>query len=385
MLYKINACILTVVGFLVLSGSSAAVPDSCPIVLDLVRIRGTNDGAYGKRDPAAVVENLEQHLVRLGINLNIKGQDYLLNIDTGSLITWVAYNDFTCYDKNMKIQDQDKCHLGPKTFKGTYLSYGPFDQRYGGGEWVSGDLAKETVKLGDKDVENVSIGYGHDLFWVGDHSTVGIFGMTSDPDEPALWLSLCKQHKLPLQFTLAVNREEDGDEHGGSIAFGGTLDGELITPDAWTTVDVAECAVSNWFIEGFKLSFDRAGTVHTEDVNTMAVVDSGDPRIRLPKKTLAAFLAAWSTAPEWAEEINSWAVKCNVKGPDALHFEIGGTKFKVPVRDNIMIQDGDDCFFRLLGINQNEAIILGLPFMRHVVINHDWEKRKMSFKQRVYT
>ncbi|KAF2868274.1 aspartic peptidase domain-containing protein [Massariosphaeria phaeospora] len=379
--------ILAFSGFLVLFGNTAAIPEiGPPLVSDLVRVRGANNSSLNaKRDPTVIVEQLEQEGQRLAINLRLQGVDYLLHLDTGGGLTWIATSDFTCYDDKHQRQTQEYCKLGPDLYKGSVTSTEYFKEHYGSTEVARGKRSRKTVEIGGEEVEDVEIGFAHELVWQGDGLTVGLFGLAWYPGATSIWQDLCKAMCLPVQYTLALNREADGDYNGGAIAFGGTVDGQPITPDAWATVDLVWTDAGKWLINGFKMAFNGPKAVQTEKIDQITIIDSGDPRIRLPEETTNAFLAAWDPDPKWHEQKKVWEVSCKARWPDSVTFEIGGKKFKVPVRDNIAAEYQGFCYLTIVKTAKTgDNASLGLPFMRYLVINHDFEGRKMSFKQRVY-
>ncbi|KAF2866270.1 aspartic peptidase domain-containing protein [Massariosphaeria phaeospora] len=394
MLHRITICIVSLIAFLVLPGNTAAVPQDGALVFDLVRIRTTNDNLtndnfHAKRDGTVAVEQLQQKRHRLGINLTLKGVKYLLSIDTGSTDTWIAQSDFKCIDPKQKVISQKDCGMGPNTHKGSIdaIAMDDFSIEYGGGESAKGKMSKQTIEIGGSQVENVWIAFAHELAWRGDGLTVGIFGIAWDIKEPAIWQQFCEQQcpSLPMQFTLAINRDEDGDD-GGSIAFGGTLDGQLITPKAgWVTVDLVDTAAGEWVIKRFEWGFEHNGNVDKEEIVQDTIIDSGNPTIQLPKETFAKFLSTWSPLPTWNTDLGLLQLDCKAKGPDSLYIEIGGTKFKIPVKNNILGKYDDICFLAVDTRNEGDRVSLGLPFMRHVTVHHDLDNRKISFKQRVYT
>ncbi|KAF2866236.1 aspartic peptidase domain-containing protein [Massariosphaeria phaeospora] len=378
-LLRVNVYFLYFVGFLVLFGNTApSFGNGSPLVLDLVRIRGANDGSHhGKRGDIFVIQQLKRADDRLGINLKLREKTYLLHVDTGSDRTWIAQSDFVCFDLNRQRQSQESCKLGPNLFSGRYQPIEDFHMTYGGGEGVVGKLAIENVEIGGLKAKNVEIGIGEDVAWKGDGLTVGLFGISWEPDRSSIWLDICEQYYLPLQFTIAVNRKADGENNGGSLIIGGTLDGEPVN-DSWETVELADKKSGSWFIDGFDLQ--------TVKIRAKTLIDSGNTEIYLTEKPFEEFLALWEPAPKFNEEKKVWGVDCNAEGrPETLDFKIGQRKFKIPLKDNIILQWRDFCYFAVKQTTRpSDHPILGLPFMSYVTINHDWEELTMSFKQRVY-
>ncbi|KAF2866845.1 hypothetical protein BDV95DRAFT_199728 [Massariosphaeria phaeospora] len=279
-LHQINVYILYFVGFLVLLGNTAPVfEDSGPLVFDLIRIRGAND-SYGKRDDTPVVlEQLLQQLGRFGIKIILKGRSYILHLDSGTPSTWIAQEDFQCYDKSKHPQSQDYCKLGPglapSLSEGGFQALGYFKESYGDGEHATGQWIRETAEIGGLRVNDVLIALIDELFWEGDGLTVGLFGMSWYPGISSVWQVLCSSWGLPVQFTLAINRGYEGN-NGGSIAIGGILDGEPVTPDSWETVPLS--GQKGWFIEGFELQ--------TIKIDKSTLVDSGKCGVRYSAQPL---------------------------------------------------------------------------------------------------
>ncbi|KAF2873297.1 aspartic peptidase domain-containing protein [Massariosphaeria phaeospora] len=401
MLLRINVYILCVVGLLVLFGNTAPVFENSntalsfencgPLVLDLISIRGAKDSSHGKRadPPVIILEQLQQQQQRFAINVVLGGNSYALHLDTGNSASWIAQSNFQCYDLKNKLQGQRGCGLGPNLGPSLgpnrqpgldedgYRPIADFKESYAGGESAAGKLIKETVEIAGFKVTDVRIGLADKLVWRGDGLTVGSFGISGND---SLWQDICKQYRLPLQFTLAVNREDEGKKNGGFLAIGGTPpDGEPLTHKSWETVNLADNAGHpGWFIEGFELQKSK--------ISQKTLIDSGSVFIHLPPQPFEEFLALWDLAPKLHKKHQLWMVDCEVEGPDILDFKIGQAYFKIPVNDYI-IQDWQEfCYLTVRPLLQpNDPPVLGLPFMRHVVINHDWAKRKMSFKQRVYT
>ncbi|KAF2865992.1 aspartic peptidase domain-containing protein [Massariosphaeria phaeospora] len=402
--HRIYTYVLSIVGFLVLLGNTAAIPEDAPLVFDLVRIPKPNEGAqrssrraqtfsegasFGKRDTLVAVEQLQQKGNRMGIKLKLNGGTYILNLDTGSTPTWIAHSNFKCFSADQIPISIAKCGIGPDTYKGTFMALDNFRTAYYGGEVASGKIAKETIEIGGKKAKDVQIGFANELTWIGDGLTVGVFGIGWGIDnkerESSVWQKLCAQHKLPMQFTLAINRYQDGEANGGSVAFGSTLDGKPVTPgNGWTTVDAVSLD-RGWHVGRFEWAVDVDGAITKEEICEEAIVDSGDTMIRLPKETVNAFLAAWHPDPKWDATPNAWQVDCTAQGPDAVHVEIGGTRFLLPVKHNIMIKGTNGRCYLMIADAGTFSLSLGLPFMRHVIINHDLKERKISFKPKVYT
>ncbi|KAF2873861.1 aspartic peptidase domain-containing protein [Massariosphaeria phaeospora] len=395
MLHRINVYIFCLVGFLVLLGNTAAVPGNDAIVFDLVRTPEPN--AHRKRDDTVAVEQLVQRTSRLGMAVVLEGKKYILNIDTGASTSWIARDDFACYDVGRNLRSQDFCKMGPGLYEEDFTSIGDFDEAYGTlAEAASGHWAKETIGLGGFDVEDAPIAFVSSLIWKGDGLTVGIFGLGWDPDDTGgikstIWQQLCKKHCLPVQFTLATNRYEDGEHNAGSIAFGGTLDGQPVTPDEWVTVDAVPVPqkLDQWHIDRSELGVVHNGVTTQTEIGQVTLVDSGDPKIRLPQETFYDIIDMWDPEPWFHDDTKNWVVDCTAQGPGSVYIEIGGTRFLFPVKDNIVLQyallDEGTCLLQLAVGN-----VLGLPFMRHVIVHHDLEGikegkgPKISFKQRVY-
>ncbi|KAF5368298.1 hypothetical protein D9757_010525 [Collybiopsis confluens] len=118
-------------------------------------------------------------------NLTIGGQDFALIVDTGSSDTWVAKQGFSCFDLSGTPVPTSNCAFGTDGFNtsasSTYslIPNTNFNISYGDGEFLTGDMAFETLTIGGMTVPRQEIGIVTNAAWLGDGIDTGLMGLAS--------------------------------------------------------------------------------------------------------------------------------------------------------------------------------------------------------------
>ncbi|KAF2874395.1 aspartic peptidase domain-containing protein [Massariosphaeria phaeospora] len=382
------ACILSLANSPMLLVDAAVVPQNDPLVFNFT-VHPQNHGTSVRRraEPEAAIP-LTYYRPRLGIDMSIEGTKFHLNVDTGSWETWVARSTFVCADIDNFDEDldQEDCGIETETYKGKVVKLSGTEQKnadmtYASGERVQMTFSRKDVVLGkDQKVQNARVGFASRLAWEGDGRFAGVFGLDWESTTPSLWQYMCKQKGLPLQFTIATNREKDAKANGGSLSIGGTLG---IAASEWTSVKTAQD--EGWVIGELTAKWD-SGAKEGNTIKGEILIDSGNAYIMLPNEIIEDFTSAFCPPPFlMGGEGGYWMIDCNSESPENLIIQIGGKDFAIPVRDNIIAAHGNACMWKMSGADNYEFdAALGIPFMRHAYVNFNSESRTIGFAQRNY-
>lgn len=287
------------------------------------------------------------------VAVELGGDSFALNFDTGSSDLWVAASDVKCVNANGNQVPVARCQFGP-LFSGDFqegkVPNENFQIAYGDGEAVAGTLGYEDVTVAGITVEHQEIASVDVAYWLGDGVTSGIIGFAystltsayqgTNPAKDSAAMSITytnyidhaiKEGKISPMFSLALERGANGGT--GQLALGGlpTIDFD----HDFTSVPLQIVEFSkNRPVEATKYSYytiDLDGIVldgQVQSTDFPIVVDSGTTLVYLPPALAKTINKAFDPPSKFVEAEGVWENFCNAKPPN-LSIRIGGTDFHI--------------------------------------------------------
>jgi len=311
------------------------------------------------------------------ISLGTPPQEFSVIFDTGSSNLWV--NKQTGLFSLHKHYDDTK--------SSTYVKNGTvFKIQYGSGP-VSGYYSKDTVHIGDVDIEGYTFAEvdntkGFGVAWYAGHFD-GICGMG--------WDDISVDHvKTPLR-ALVDSKKLGANAFAFYLGSGGAA-GELVlggVDPAHYTGDfdyhpVIETAPGKTGYWALKMDDAKIGGTSVTSVRK-AIVDSGTSLLAVPKDDMAKIAQAVGAKqvlpiPPFNRE---YTIPCDGTSPD-VEFVIGGKSYKL-TRDDYTLKAGGQCLLGFTGLDvpapAGPLYILGDVFMRAHYVKFDVDGKQLGFAQ----
>ncbi|KAF1918099.1 aspartic peptidase domain-containing protein [Ampelomyces quisqualis] len=346
--------------------------------------------------------------------VTIGGEDFELNIDTGSHVTWVAATDFTCSDdKGKDVLPQEKCRSG-RLFNPNKPAFQPVGQNdligYGDGSFASGEKGKVRLGIGGNTIKQTIIAADH-VSVKNDGICSGVLGL-SYPTEMAfgrkeekstsVLYTLFQNTSIPPILSLTLNRYSihDPTRSAGILAFGGipsipTNKHWVQTPIVPHTTGIGMYSIN---IDGITImppsrpsrkSPTKQGRqndgLHIQSRLTM-VIDSGATAITLPSEIVSHFASLFLPPAYYDESAKLYRVLCNAL-PAQISIQIAGTTYPI-AREDLILHDyanGANTCFISIQPSHHGSLMLGQPWLKSVLVAFDmrgaaWTHRKAHRK-----
>ncbi|KAJ7214524.1 acid protease [Mycena pura] len=364
-------------------------------------------------------------------NVTIGGQHFSLIIDTGSSDTWVAQQGFNCFDIDGNPVSQATCEFGTPGFDTqASTTFKPFPNvsfniTYGDGEFLSGPVGFDTVKIGALSVRQQELGFPTLTAWEGDGINTGLIGLafpdltsvfnTTDPTQASaanniiydpLFVTAVKQRavKNPF-FSIAINRgtfdqqENDPfDPNLGFLSFGGIapvpVTGTTVTVpiEGYSVTTGIPSSVPNspfFFYTVNVESYTFPGSKRVNTANNNTILDSGTTLNFVPTDVITAYAARFNPPATLDADVGLYLVACNATVPEFL-VNIGGKSFSVDARDQVLPAGTDDegNIICILGTQDGgpdvaaDIFILGDTFLHNVVATFNPIEGQVTLTQR---
>jgi hypothetical protein len=370
----------------------------------------------GEQDVAQGGGNTEQiQNIRDSIYLTtmkIGGETFKLVIDTGSSDTWVAKTGFQCVSVRTKQNTPNASCRIARTYNATQtysvVANQHFNISYADGEYLNGEMAKDSVQFGGITVKNQQFGLVTLAAWNGDSISSGLTGFgypsvtrafagtgakgdrkgANVPYDP-VFTSMWKQKLVAPYFSVALNR---ANEPAGQIALGGLPSGNIKYQNNWAKVPMQHLFVGAKQSKDYQLYVVESagwditspkGVIATSVANTKAkvVLDTGTTLSYLPPAIASAINKAYD--PPATQVGGQWTVKCNAKTPKVA-MKLGGKNLWFDGKDMILKASPTICLSGIQGTKSALApSILGGVFLKNVVAVFDIGAAEIRLANRV--
>ncbi|KIK51004.1 hypothetical protein GYMLUDRAFT_266014 [Collybiopsis luxurians FD-317 M1] len=367
-------------------------------------------------------------------NVTIGGQDFTLIVDTGSSDTWVAKQGFACFDLSGNPVPTSQCAFGTNGFDTSASpTYFPipntnFNISYGDGEFLTGDMAFDTVTVGGMTVPHQELGLVTNAAWLGDGIDTGLMGLASpnltsafegtDPDadewpktqipyNPLFYTAVQNGIVSEPYFSVALNRGSFEAENSslydpdlGYIAFGGIapvpVTSTVVTVpiqgyDASTFLPSNGTRVTYFYYTVDVESMSFTGNTQVFGTTNDIILDTGTTLNYVPTDVADAFAAAFDPPATWDDDFGLYVFSCGNSTVPEFTVNIAGTTFVVDPEDNVLplgVNDDDGnevCASGTTdgGPNENGNIfILGDTFLHNVVTTFNIHTDEVTITQR---
>ena len=229
-------------------------------------------------------------------------KDFSVVVDTGSSDTWLASSELTCLEPATNVTlSKDECAFGElfdaeESESLQRIDGLEFNVTYSDGEFVTGFMAKEDVRIAGIDVKGQQVGVVELAGWDGDGISSGLLGLAfpsitsafavqdqevGETDKPKEGEEKPKRHEIqepsdgeeqegekenveysPLFttmhesglidpiFSIALSRDESSKGHGGVLALGGIPEQDAVEGGYDETFASADIEVMQVAVEG---------------------------------------------------------------------------------------------------------------------------------------
>ncbi|KAJ7065390.1 aspartic peptidase domain-containing protein [Mycena amicta] len=359
--------------------------------------------------------------------ITVGGQTFPVIVDTGSSDTWLVKKGFNCFNLTGAPESQETCGFGSdgfdtdasstfKTFPGV-----SFNISYGDGEFLSGPVGFDTVSAGGLTVSQQEIGVPSLAAWNGDSVNSGLLGLaysaltsvfnTTDPTKASranhipydpFFLTAVKQGVVTNPyFSIALDRgsgTNSTDPNLGYLAFGGIapvkLDKTAVTlPVQGYSAKTGVPTSTNpefWYYTVDVDGYVFTGSTKLTTANNNTILDTGTTLNYVPSKVAKAYNALFVPKATFDADSGLYFVACNsTKVPD-FSVTLGGKRFPVDARDQILPAGTDDdgnevCISGTQdgGADSPENVfILGDVFLHNVVSTFNIKTNQLTVTRR---
>ena len=340
------------------------------------------------------------------MTINVGGQSFKADIDTGNSETWLVGPEFEC-SLGHGNTIRSECKFGP-SYKPT-SSFRTLDEvlsiAYGDNDGANGILGLERVTFAGITVEHQRIGVANKTEWkYGDGVSSGVIGLgppRKSTRNPILRSIFAKNKVSPI-FSLAISR--DSDENAGFFALGRLPPVQHSSSQAsahfeYPPADDSEDRIPNFkynhyriMVKGFAWGsrtpsgFPPGGLAHLgghSDIPTIAIVDSGSSLMQVPTVVAEGVNAAFYPPAVRYGNGFEFKVPCTALAP-TLEVKIGTETFSIDPKDMIFHANkaaADEC---ISGVSDGGPgkFILGDAFLKNVVAVFDIGGQQMQFYAR---
>ncbi|KAJ9605421.1 hypothetical protein H2200_010078 [Cladophialophora chaetospira] len=338
-----------------------------------LRTRRTYGSRHQKRqleEGLANDNNIEYNIaVTVGTpNPGTQGQEFLLQLDTGSSDTWLM-SVAACEDAIANTPGGCPGGGFDPSLSATFvsLSEGDFEVEYFDNSKASGDWFADIMTLEDGStltavqigLAQTAVNMNEGLMGVGFRSNE--FGDTKYPN---IIDDLVDQDLITTpMYSLWL---DDLQSSEGTILFGGTDDSKYFDDLYYTPI----LTNANGVYKEFMVNLDGvgvSGTSVSSDFQTPALLDSGTSLTYLPTTIYTEVLKALPFQPD-----KSGNIKCDVP-TGTVDFVFGTKTISVPFDELAITQSDQTCLFGLVDGGSSGDTTLGDTFLRsaYVVYNLD--------------
>ncbi|KAF1915053.1 aspartic peptidase domain-containing protein [Ampelomyces quisqualis] len=339
------------------------------------------------------------------VPVRVGDQDLNLEINMGSLETWVATPYFFCVDKERVQIPQDACRIGPYYEPSPELAKELLTRE--GGEWseivyasgsfVNGKVFEKQIGIGGVSrgspywIKELKIGMPNEGHWTGNGIASGVLGlaMPRQPDRPSILGALFKDENIPAVLSLALAHPDSESEPrgGGVIGFGGIPN--ILTDDNWDSTPIKPPPMTRLGstiipIMGFHIMPDPGDRselpLTSSEVFTPLLifshnmaVDSTTSVIRVPHKVAKYTALLFRTPLKLDPATGLYRVSCEGFAP-RFGIRINEKTFFIPTSDlrkRISSFGPDECALMIQPSERND-LTLGTPFLRNVLAVFDY-------------
>ncbi|EGP82725.1 unnamed protein product [Zymoseptoria tritici ST99CH_1A5] len=385
-------------------------------------------GGYGTLQNVA-------HGARYTITIDIDGEPYPVQFDTGSGDLWLPRANFTCEDGNYTVTDPSNCIFagrGPTGFSQGTIDDEIYDISYSDKSAINGTFGYGTVSYGGITVQKQQYALAdRGYFPGGNNFTSGIMGFGLPSLTEAYYTDGTRNNYstvpynswpfqaiedgllAPSQFTVGLFRRGLNDtqnSYGGFVALGGTPPpADFPYTGVWATTPMIKVAYPTFDIplqydfynlqpDGFTVNgnfFEWVSPIQNDTgLQAPTIVDSGTTVSRVPSYVSAAIAQAFEPPAHIDHDFFDWYIApCNSTVPE-VSFRLGGKDFAITPRDILIdgelgeVYSDQSC---LMGFQPNPDPsksnnpsyaanpIFGMTFMRNVVVVHDLENYQLTF------
>ncbi|KZP04844.1 acid protease [Athelia psychrophila] len=364
-------------------------------------------------------------------DITVGGQAFKVIVDTGSSDTWLAEKAFKCHNLTGYPVPQSTCAFGPlyNPKKSKTYAVDPnrnFNISYGGGEFLTGTVAFETITVGGMTVTKQEIGVVNSAAWEGDTINSGLMGLAypnltsvykgTNPDNdgvnntefynPVFFTAFAEKVVTNPYFSVALNRgtlaaEKNStyDPNLGYVAFGGIA--PVKTKGTATTIPVQGTVFSfagnftGYFfytidIDAYVFPGSTAKGLGLTGQGKQAILDTGTTLNLLPTALAKAYNAQFKPKATFVADEATYYVDCNATVP-AFAVVIGGAKFTIDAKDQILPVGTDDSGKELCisgtqdggdPSDPQSTYILGDVFLHNVVSTFNIQKNTITLTRR---
>lgn len=363
-----------------------------------------------------------QNGATLRVEVQVNGQVFYLNPDTGSSDLWVPTADFQCVEpvSNLEVS-QDDCHFGatyeiPESTE--YVANQTFGVQYGTGIAL-GKVAYANVTVNGITVEHQKIGLVDRTNDVGDDLGSGILGLGFPPLTSAhpgkdldnstllfnravydpVFVSMYKQDLVEPWYSFAIERPQKNTtvSPGGWLGLGELPPVKHSQDWAVKQIEVTEglpneltggkneITLMTLTVDGVTWGNSSANSKVTNSTPFQAVVDTGNHMNLFPTEIAEAINSLFDPPGKFDKESHVYFVDCNATTPELGVILDGQTFWHQKPEDLIFHDTSGLCYSSVAPTGEDDGLalnFLGDAFLRNVVSVFDFGKEEMRFAAR---
>ncbi|KAF9504785.1 hypothetical protein BS47DRAFT_1386159 [Hydnum rufescens UP504] len=323
----------------------------------------TESSTEGTEVPAEDVQNDLEYVVP--VTIGTPGVTLNLDFDTGSADLWV----WSSFVKTTRQNLQGHTIYNPAKSTTAHATSGlTWNISYGDGSRASGNVYKDTVKLGTLSIpgQAVEVAIRLSSSFLSSNGSDGLLGLAF----PSINTISPTQQKTPVEqlieqglitnpiFTVKLDK---GDS-SGFYTFGFIDDTVLpkSSPITYTSIDS-----SNGFWEFPSPKLKVGDTVVTRASGNTAIADTGTTLILLDDAALQSIYGAIPGA-KLDHSLGGWVLPTN-STPPSLSFSVNGVWYSIPGTDLFFADAGNNTSFgSIQSRGRNPQDILGDVFLKRV-------------------
>jgi hypothetical protein len=307
-----------------------------------------------------------------------------LFIDTGSSHTWVTPPNNTCFDIFTGKSCDFPTHLSVRKIE-KWLA--PIASSYIDKSNATGGLTQRPFSIAGITIPHQMIGLADKTFSGIAHGSVdgllglGDIGGTGTPSYLPVFSSMVAGGLIAentFSITLLGTADMDENRDLGLLAFGGIPKG-VVPTSKWGRALILTDSSYAIQVDGFK--FSGAEDITLSGLQRTVIMDSGTFLTRLPVPVAEAIWDLFPGTPrdkcsgdaneKCTDGLGFWKVPCKGKAP-SFSVVIGGVAFPIS-GENLIVTAGEDyCISGIVKQADDLPGILGVTFMKNVVVVHDF-------------
>ncbi|KAH8703177.1 aspartic peptidase domain-containing protein, partial [Talaromyces proteolyticus] len=341
-------------------------------------------------------------------NIDNAGNMYLCNVSLGNpaqhlrLILDTGSSDLFCNSASSDLCSSDSslyCELGTYNASSS-SSYKHVNSNFGisyyDGSSASGDYVRDILTIGGATVPNFEFAVAESS------SSPGVIGLGYAKNEALINMGGSGYANLPQAMVESglINSKayslwlDDRDTNTGSILFGGVdtrkYSGKLQT----LPLVPIHGEYSQFLVNLTDLALDvdgsREETFQSEQLPTLAVLDSGTSSIFLPDSIVSSIYKGLNVT--YKSDHGVGYIPCNMANKDiALKFRFGTASISVNIkelflkqRDTTKLDDNSDPCIMGIHPTGSGTVILGDSFLRSAYVVYDLDNNEISLAKTVF-